>query len=228
VFYYKSAQGEFWRKVGRWICGGSSVEGTAASAALRRAAILNGRLLPRQKLPSAPDQLPNRSAFLAPLPPSYDRLQMKATLTLLWVWHLCCVNCPRFDAAKSHLFKRKSWLTPLSWYGATLTQGTLHAATRTSLPISFRYGRPALTEFPIKLTACCCRRCCTRIKLAGLRQMMVFRTVALRQAIITAVIARLQYQPRQIVINGTRQGLDTTVGRLLKPMTRWQLKILAI
>jgi len=104
------------------------------------------------------------------------------------------VSCPPDDLMQPISISSLSQSTQLTvplWYGATLAQTPFTLQPEPALPISFRYGRPALTEFPIKLwRKLLSRRCCTES--SWLDYASDFQGYPLRQAIAhyLAVIAR--------------------------------------
>lgn len=108
---------------------------------------------------------------------------------------------------------------PLSRYGATLAQTPFTLQPEPDLPISFRYGRPALTDFPLKLwRKLLSRRCCADP--SWLDYATDFQGyLPLRQAIAQYLCRSraVRCQPDQIVItNGTQQGLDLILRLLIE------------
>jgi GntR family transcriptional regulator/MocR family aminotransferase len=186
-----------------------------------RQAILNGRLLPRQKLPSTRSIAQSLRISRTTATQSYDRLQSEGYLdTVVGSGTYVCAQLPDdlMQSISIPTLSQSTQLTvPLSWYGATLAQTPFTLQPEPALPISFRYGRPALTEFPIKLwRKLLSRRCCAESN--WLDYATDFQGyLPLRQA-ITHYLCRyraVQCQPEQIVItNGTQQGLDL-IGRML-------------
>jgi GntR family transcriptional regulator / MocR family aminotransferase len=109
---------------------------------------------------------------------------------------------------------------PLSQYGKTLAQSHFSLQSEPTLPISFRYGRPALTEFPLKLwRKLLSRRCCSEP--TWLDYTTDFQGYLPLRKVIAQYICRyraVQCQPEQIVItNGTQQGLDLIMRLFMEP-----------
>ncbi len=107
----------------------------------------------------------------------------------------------------------------LSRYGTTLAQTSLTPQPEPDLPLSFRYGRPALSEFPLNLW----RKLLSRRAAAGSSWLDYATDVQgylpLRQAIAKYLgrARAVQCQPEQIIItNGTQQGLDLTMRLLIE------------
>ncbi|HEY9655572.1 MAG TPA: PLP-dependent aminotransferase family protein, partial [Crinalium sp.] len=180
-----------------------------------RQAILSGRLLPRQKLPSTRSIAQSLGISRTTATQSYDRLQSEGYLeTIVGSGTYVCAQLPD-DLMQSlsvpTLVRSQPLRVPLSRYGTTLAQTPFTLQPEPDLPISFRYGRPALTDFPLKLwRKLLSRRCCAEP--SWLDYATDFQGYfPLRQAIAHYLCRSraVQCQPEQIVItNGTQQGLD--------------------
>jgi GntR family transcriptional regulator / MocR family aminotransferase len=179
-----------------------------------RQAILQGRLLPRQKLPSTRSIAQSLGISRTTATQSYDRLQSEGYLeTVVGSGTYVCAQLPDdlMQSISVPLPAPFQPLTvPLSRYGATLAQTPFTLQREPDLPISFRYGRPALSAFPLKLwRKLLSRRCCAEP--SWLDYATDFQGyLPLRQAIAHYLCRSraVQCQPEQIVLtNGTQQGL---------------------
>lgn len=108
----------------------------------------------------------------------------------------------------------------LSRYAANLTQTKFTLLTEPDVSISFRYGRPALNHFPIKLWRKLLSRHC-RANSTWLNYAIDPQGFKpLRQA-IARYLSRtraVQCEPKQIIItNGTQQALDLVMRLLIEP-----------
>lgn len=189
-----------------------------------RQAILNGRILPRQKLPSTRSIARSLGISRTTATQSYDRLQSEGYLdTIAGSGTYVCAQLPD-DLMQSISIpvpsQSQPLSVPLSRYGKTLAQTPFTLQPEPALPISFRYGRPALTEFPLKLwRKLLSRRCC------GEPNWLDYATdfqgyLPLRQAIAQYLCRyrAVQCQPEQVVItNGTQQGLDLIMRLFMEP-----------
>ncbi|MBC7970077.1 MAG: PLP-dependent aminotransferase family protein [Verrucomicrobia bacterium] len=188
-----------------------------------RQAILTGRLLPRQKLPSTRTIAQSLGISRTTATQSYDRLQSEGYLeTTVGSGTYVCAQLPD-DLMQSisvpTLGRSQPLTVPLSRYGATLAQTPFTLQSEPELPISFRYGRPALTAFPLKLwRKLLSRRCCAEP--SWLDYTTDFQGyLPLRQAIAHYLCRSraVQCQPEQIVLtNGTQQGLDLILRLLIE------------
>ncbi|HEY9657479.1 MAG TPA: PLP-dependent aminotransferase family protein, partial [Allocoleopsis sp.] len=107
----------------------------------------------------------------------------------------------------------------LSSYGKRLAETPFDLQTEPTQPISFRYGRPALKDFPLALWRKLLSRHCRNFE--GLDYATDFLGVsALRQAIAQYVsrARAVRCDPDQIIItNGTQQALDLVMRLLMEP-----------
>lgn len=187
-----------------------------------RQAILTGRLLPRQRLPSTRFIAQSLGISRTTATQSYDRLQSEGYLkTIVGSGTYVCAQLPD-DLMQSisipALLQSEPLAVPLSQYGAALSQIPLMLQPEPTLPISFRYGRPAFTEFPLKLwRKLLSRRCCAES--SWLDYATDFQGYfPLRQAIAQYLgrYRAVQCQPEQIVMtNGTQQGIDLIMRLLM-------------
>jgi len=133
-----SPKANFLRKLKRWIFDGGHQSGdTAASAAMtNRAAILNGRLLPRQKLPST-RSIAQSLRFSHHCHPAM--IVCRGRLP----WHCCgsgtyvCVNCPTIWCSQFQFIFRNqcSWSSPHFWWsGRNLRTPTLQPEIQLPTP----------------------------------------------------------------------------------------------
>jgi GntR family transcriptional regulator / MocR family aminotransferase len=189
-----------------------------------RQAILNGRLLPRQKLPSTRAIAQSLGISRTTATQSYDRLQSEGYLdTRTGSGTYVCAQLPD-DLMQSSSVPVRSLSEPLnislSHYGKTLAQTPFKLQSEPTLPISFRYGRPALTDFPLKLwRKLLSRRCCSES--SWLDYTTDFQGYLPLRKAIAQYICRyraVQCDPEQIVItNGTQQGLDLIMRLFIEP-----------
>jgi GntR family transcriptional regulator/MocR family aminotransferase len=188
-----------------------------------RQAILTGRVLPRQKLPSTRWLAQSLGISRTTATQSYDRLQSEGYLeTTVGAGTYVCAQLPD-DLMQSisipTLARSQPLTVPLSRYGATLAQMPFTLQPEPDLPINFRFGQPALTAFPLKLwRKLLSRRCCAEPR--WLDYATDFQGYfPLRQAISQYLChsRAVQCQPEQIVItNGTQQGLDLILRLLIE------------
>ena len=178
-----------------------------------RQAILNGRLLPRQKLPSTRSIAQSLGISRTTATQSYDRLQSEGYLeTVVGSGTYVCSQLPDdlMQSISVPVSPSKQLIVPLSRYGATLAQTPFTLQSEPDLPISFRYGRPALKEFPLKLwRKLLSRRCCAEP--TWLDYATDFQGYLPLRQVIAHYLCRyraVQCQPEQLVItNGIQQGL---------------------
>ena len=187
-----------------------------------RQAILHGRLLPRQKLPSSRSMAQSLGISRTTVTQSYERLQSEGYLeTVVGSGTYVCAQLPDdlMQPAAVPPLPAQPLTVALSRYGTTLVQTSLTPQPEPDLPLSFRYGRPALSEFPLTLW----RKLLSRRAAAGSSWLDYATDVQgylpLRQAIAQYLgrARAVQCQPEQILItNGTQQGLNLTMRLLIE------------
>ncbi|HEY9639873.1 MAG TPA: PLP-dependent aminotransferase family protein [Coleofasciculaceae cyanobacterium] len=189
-----------------------------------RRAILTGRLLPQQKVPSTRSLAQSLQISRTTVTQSYDRLLSEGYLeTIVGSGTYVCAQLPD-DLLHPPLVDVAPNPTPLliqlSDYGDRLSQTPVALQPSLDQPISFRYGQPALRHFPMTLW----RKLLSRYCLDN-SDWLDYTTDfqgdrALRQA-IAGYLARaraVQCDPEQIILtNGTQQALDLVMRILLNP-----------
>lgn len=189
-----------------------------------RRAILTGRLLPRQKVPSTRSLAHSLQISRTTVTQSYDRLLSEGYLeTIVGSGTYVCTQLPD-DLLHSTSVAVESNPNPLpiqlSHYGDRLSQTPFTLQPSLDLPISFRYGQPALQHFPIALW----RKLLSRYCMANsdwLDYATDFQGYRLLRQAIARYLARaraVQCDPEQIVItNGMQQALDLVMRLLINP-----------
>lgn len=188
-----------------------------------RRAILQGRLPPRQRLPSTRSLAKLLGISRTTVIQSYDRLLSEGYLqTVVGSGTYICDQLPDDLLYAQPIPLKRSQSRPpisLSKYGERLTQTTMALQSEPQAQISFRYGRPALRHFPMPVWRRLLARHC-RVE----RDWLDYATdmqgdPPLRQA-IARYLARaraVQCDPAQIVItNGTQQALDLVMRLLVE------------
>jgi len=189
-----------------------------------RRAILTGRLSPRQKVPSTRSLAKSLGISRTTVTQSYEQLLSEGYLeTIPGSGTYVCTQLPD-DLLYSTLVDVDSNPNPLliarSQYGNHLSQLSFILQPEVEMPISFRYGRPALKEFPMALWRKLLSRYCTA-NADWLDYATDFQgDRPLRQA-IACYLARaraVQCDPEQIILtNGTQQALDLVMRLLINP-----------
>lgn len=189
-----------------------------------RRAILSGRLLPRQKVPSTRSLAKSLGISRTTVTQSYDQLLSEGYLeAIVGSGTYVCARLPD-DLLHSTSTTVEPNSTPLpiqlSHYGDRLGQTPFTLQPSLNSPISFRYGQPALQHFPIALW----RKLLSRYCMANVdwldyaTDFQGYRP--LRQAIahyLTRARA-VQCDPDQIILtNGTQQALDLVMRLLINP-----------
>lgn len=187
-----------------------------------RQAILTGRLLPRQKVPSTRSLAQSLQISRTTVTQSYDRLHSEGYLeTIVGSGTYVCVQLPDdllHSTPVAVELNSKPSPIQLSQYGDRLSQTSFTLQPGLDLPISFRYGQPALRYFPIALW----RKLLSHYCMANsdwLQYATDFQgDRSLRQA-IAHYLARaraVQCEPEQIILtNGTQQALDLVMRLLI-------------
>lgn len=189
-----------------------------------RQAILTGRLLPRQKIPSTRSLAQCLGISRTTVTQSYDRLLSEGYLeTIAGSGTYVCAQLPD-DLLHSAPVEVETnpdpSPIPLSHYGNDLRQTPFTLQPRPDLPINFRYGQPALQEFPLGLW----RKLLSRYCMAN-ADWLDYATdfqgyLPLRQS-IAAYLSRARAVhccPEQIIItSGTQQALDLVMRVLINP-----------
>lgn len=189
-----------------------------------RQAILSQRLLPNQRLPSTRALAKSLGLSRITVTQSYERLLSEGYLqTIVGSGTYVCPQIPDELLRSTQLEPTPRQKFPeiaLSAYGENLLNQPFSLLPETKRSISFRYGRPALEQFPIKLWRSLLSHHC-RADISWLDYATDFRGYQpLRQA-ISRYLSRaraVQCDPDQIVItNGTQQALDLIMRLLINP-----------
>lgn len=192
-----------------------------------RQAILTGRLLPRQRIPSTRILAKSLGISRATVTLSYEQLLSEGYLqTAPGSGTFVCAQLPDdllHSASVEPIHRASKLPIALSTYGASLNRPELVRVPEPDAAISFRYGQPALDQFPIDLWRRLLSRHC-RLS----HDLLSYATDArghkpLREAIIHYLsrARAVQCKPDQvIVVNGSQQALDL-IARLLVDQGDW-------
>jgi len=192
-----------------------------------RQAILTGRLLPRQRIPSTRILAKSLGISRTTVTLSYEQLLSEGYLqTAPGSGTFICAQLPDdlLQPASVELIHRASKLPiALSTYGASLNRPELVRVPQPDAAISFHYGQPALDQFPIDLWRKLLSRHCQFS-----HDMLKYATDArgykpLREAIVHYLsrARAVQCTPDQvIVVNGSQQALDL-IARVLVDRGDW-------
>ncbi|WP_414622838.1 PLP-dependent aminotransferase family protein [Calothrix sp. CCY 0018] len=190
-----------------------------------RQAILTGRLTPGERIPSTRFLAKSLSISRFTVTTSYEQLLSEGYLeTVMGSGTFVCQQIPD-DLTQSNpienIEKTNSSSIKLSKYGETLVNiKNVPRIAEAKLEINFRYGTPALSEFPIKLW----RRLLSRYCNANLNW-LDYSTEPLGYQPLREAIAHyltrsraVNCKPEQILItNGTQQALDLILRLLISP-----------
>ena len=189
-----------------------------------RRAILEGRLLPRQKLPSTRALAQSLEISRSTVTQSYEQLLSEGYLeTTAGSGTFVGAQLPD-DLLRAPSVELSDKLNhpavKLSTYAAQLAETEVPWTPETQAPINFRYGRPALELFPLELWRKLLSRHC-RAQSGWLD----YSTDPLGYQPLREAIARyldraraVQCEPNQILItNGTQQALNLIARLLLDP-----------
>ena len=178
-----------------------------------RRAILSGRLLPRQRIPSTRSLAKSLGISRTTVTSCYEQLLSEGYLeTIVGSGTYVCAQLPDDLLHSTPVESVQKTVLPiqLSKYAARLADMDTSLMSEPDLQISFRYGRPAFDHFPMqtwrKLLSRHCRENSTWLDYA---------TDALGYKPLREAIARylsrsraVQCEPEQVIItNGTQQAL---------------------
>jgi GntR family transcriptional regulator / MocR family aminotransferase len=189
-----------------------------------RQAILGGRLLPGQKLPSTRSLAQSLGISRSTVTQSYEQLLSEGYLeTKTGSGTYVGAQLPD-DLLRSPTLeppeKSNRPAVRLSKYATELAKAEAPLRPETQAPISFRYGRPALDLFPLELwRKLLSRHCCAQ------SDWLDYSTDLLGYAPLRQVIAHyisraraVHCEPDQILItNGTQQALALVTQLLIDP-----------
>lgn len=189
-----------------------------------RQAILTGRLLPRQRIPSTRALARSLGISRSTVSLSYEQLLSEGYLqTTIGSGTFVCSQLPDDLLRSDSMESTHQTINPpiqLSTYGASLANAEPLVAAEPEPLISFRYGRPALDQFPIKLwRKLLSRHCRFNINLLD------YATDSLGHKPLREAIARYLCRSRAvqcaadqvIVVNGSQQALDLVTRLLIDP-----------
>ena len=189
-----------------------------------RRAILSGRLLPRQRIPSTRSLAKSLGISRTTVTQSYEQLLSEGYLqTIVGSGTFVSAQLPD-DLLRSTPVEEAQKIArkqiKLSKYAADLSATDIPGITEPDAPISFRYGRPAFDQFPIELWRKLLSRHC-RSDLNWLD----YATDPLGYKPLRQAIARylsrsraVQCEPDQVMItNGTQQALYLVTRLLINP-----------
>jgi len=192
-----------------------------------RQAILTRRLLPRQRIPSTRTLAKSLGISRATVTLSYEQLLSEGYLqTAPGSGTFVCAQLPdhllQSDSVEP-IHRASKLPIALSTYGASLNRPELVRVPQPDAAISFRYGQPALDQFPIDLWR---RRLSRHCRLS--HDMLKYATDArghkpLREELVHYLsrARAVQCNPDQvIVVNGSQQSLDL-LARLLVNQGDW-------
>ncbi len=189
-----------------------------------RQAILTGRLTPGERIPSTRFLAESLSISRFTVTTSYEQLLSEGYLeTVTGSGTFVCQQIPD-DLIHSNPIENIKKINPapikLSQYGDLVNTKNVPRIPEAKLQINFRYGTPALSEFPIKTW----RRLLSRYCNANL-DWLDYSTEPLGYQPLRKAIAHyltrsraVNCQPEQILItNGTQQALDLILRLLISP-----------
>jgi GntR family transcriptional regulator / MocR family aminotransferase len=189
-----------------------------------RHVILTGRLLPGQRLPSTRSLAHTLNISRTTVTQSYEHLLSEGYLeTHHGSGTFVCTQLPdnylQSEPATAKLLPETAPVQ-LSRYGSHLADTPFALLPEPTIEISFRYGRPALTHFPVhlwrKLIARHCRADLTWLDYATDPQGYYPLRVAIAQYLARA--RAVNCDPSQILMtNGTQQALDLVLRIFLEP-----------
>lgn len=189
-----------------------------------RRAILTGRLLPRQRIPSTRELAKSLGISRTTVTQSYEQLLSEGYLeTFVGSGTFVCAQLPD-DLLHSTPVEEAQKMTPppikLSKYGISLGKTNFSLMKEPDTPISFRYGRPAFELFPMqvwrKLVSRHCRADSNWLDYSS--DPLGYKP--LREAIARYLsrVRAVQCEPDQVLItNGTQQALYLVMRLLLDP-----------
>jgi GntR family transcriptional regulator/MocR family aminotransferase len=188
-----------------------------------RQAILTGRLLPRQRIPSTRSLAQSLSLSRSTVTQAYEQLLSEGYLeTRSGSGTFVCAQIPEELMHPDPIASLPPAIdtpVPLSSYGSQLTRLNLKLQNEPSTPINFRYGRPAFDQFPLQLWRKLLSRHSRNLDWLDYAADRLGEQ-SLREA-IAQYLARsraVQCHPDQILItNGTQQALYLILRLLMHP-----------
>jgi GntR family transcriptional regulator/MocR family aminotransferase len=180
-----------------------------------RQAILRGKLLPKQKIPSTRSLAKSLQISRTTVTQSYEQLIAEGYLqTIIGAGTFVSAELPD-DLLQPKPIKENqktnSRSNELSIYGTNLEKLDILVPQRLNLPISFRYGSPALDLFPFQIwRKLFARHCGSNLDLLDYSSDLLGHP-PLREAICNYLqtMRAVNCQPQQILItNGSQQAID--------------------
>ncbi|MGH7999885.1 MAG: PLP-dependent aminotransferase family protein [Brasilonema sp.] len=190
-----------------------------------RQAILSGRLLPGRRIPSTRQLAKSLGISRTTVTQTYDQLLSEGYIeTIVGSGTFVCTQLPD-DLLHSTPIPSTGKMTrppvKLSKYGDSLIKTEdVPRIPEPEMPINFRYGRPALDQFPIKLwRRLLSRYCCSDL------QWLDYSTDTLGYKPLREAISRYLSRSRAVkceadqvlIVNGTQQALDLIVRLFIEP-----------
>lgn len=188
-----------------------------------RAGILKGWLAPRQRLPSTRALAQSLGVSRATVTQSYDQLLSEGYLqTVTGSGTYVCDQLPDdllYSPPSTAIPPRSLSAVPLSAYGRRLGQIDPGPSPEPAVPLSFRYGRPALDRFPLEQWRQLLSRHCRRTEwLDYATNPLGYGPLREAIAAYLAQARAVHCHPDQILItNGTQQALALATRLLLSP-----------
>lgn len=188
-----------------------------------RQAILGGRLLPKQRIPSTRALAQSLGISRTTVTLCYEQLLSEGYLeTVVGSGTYVCSQIP------DHLLQSDVGISAaqqavvplrLSAYGAALESADISRSTEIDVPFSFRYGRPALDQFPLKVwRKLLSRRCAAADWLDYAVDPLGYYPLREQIAQYLARARAVQCTPEQVVItNGSQQALALILRLLIDP-----------
>ncbi|BAZ42851.1 GntR family transcriptional regulator [Calothrix sp. NIES-4101] len=190
-----------------------------------RQAILCGKLPPGQRIPSTRQMAKALGVSRSTVTQSYEQLLSEGYLeTVIGSGTYICTQLPDdlFDSQPvESIEKNNSAKIKFSEYGMNLLQTkNVPILNEKQLEISFRYGRPALNKFPIKLWKKLLDKYCnTSLEwLDYSTEPLGYKPLREAIAIYISRVRGINCEPEQVLItNGTQQALDLIIRLLIEP-----------
>jgi GntR family transcriptional regulator/MocR family aminotransferase len=190
-----------------------------------RQAILNRRLLPKERIPSTRQLAKSLGISRTTVTQTYDQLLSEGYIeAIVGSGTFVCSQLPD-DLLRSAPVETAGKITrspvQLSKYGVYLSDTeNVPRIAEADMPINFRYGRPAFDQFPIKLwRRLLSRYCCSNLQwLDYSRDAQGYK--ALREAIsryLSRSRAVICTSDQVLIVNGTQQALDLIMRLFIEP-----------
>ncbi|MEA5574342.1 PLP-dependent aminotransferase family protein [Calothrix sp. UHCC 0171] len=190
-----------------------------------RQAILCGKLPPGKRIPSTREMAKALGVSRSTVTQSYEQLLSEGYLeTVIGSGTYICTQLPDdlFDSQPvEYTEKNSSSKIKFSEYGMNLLQTkNVPILNEKQLEISFRYGRPALNKFPLKLWKKLLDKYCnTSLEWLDYSiEPLGYKPLREAIAIYISRVRGINCEPEQVLItNGTQQALDLIMRLLIEP-----------